>query len=197
MAERALKFYVERDLNRFCCTAGALDTCCVDKETSSPFLMSAVLLYELTGKEIYREYAEKAAYYFTSWMFHYQPVYGEETEIARYGVCVLGMTSVSAQHHHLDMHAGIVVPYLHRLAAITGDDRWNARADRMWRAVLQYIGDGTMKIHGVQRPVGSQNEALFHCRWTFTGGRRGDLNDWLVAWPCAFRLSVFAEEMKS
>ena len=194
LAERAMAFYMERDLDKFCCTAGALDTCCVDKETSAPFIMSGVLLYRLTGKEMYREYAEKAAYYFTSWMFHFQPVYGPEDEINVYGVCVKGLTSVSAQHHHLDMYAGIVVPYLRELAEITGDSRWRIRADMMWRAVLQYIGDGELVIHDVVRPVGSQNEALFHCRWNFQGGRRGALNDWLVAWPCAFRLSVLAAE---
>ena len=194
MAEKSMAFYMERDLDKFCCTAGALDTCCVDKETSAPFIMSGVLLYRLTGKDIYREYAEKAAYYFTSWMFHFQPVYGPEDEISIYGVCVKGLTSVSAQHHHLDMYAGIVVPYLRELAEITGDARWRTRADMMWRAVLQYIGDGELVIHDGIRPVGSQNEALFHCRWNFQGGRRGALNDWLVAWPCAFRLSVLAAD---
>lgn len=192
-AEKAMKFYVERDLDKFCCTAGALDTCCVDKETSAPFIMSATLLYELTGKDIYLEYGKKSAYYFTSWMFHYQPSYGSDSEISEYNVCIKGLTSVSAQHHHLDMYAGIVVPYIRKLADQTGDEAWRTRADMMWRAVLQYIGDGELEIHGVKRPVGSQNEALFHCRWAFGNSNRGCLNDWLVAWPCAFRMSVIAE----
>lgn len=64
----------------------------------------------------------------------------------------------------------------------------------MWCAVTQFIGDGKLTIHGEVRPVGSQNEALFHCRWDYETGKRGQLNDWLVAWPCAFRLSVLAEE---
>jgi len=194
MAEKALAFYVERDLDKFVCTAGALDTCCVDKETSTPFIISATMLYDITGKDIYRTIAEKAAYYFTSWMFHYQPVYGADSEIVRYGVCVKGLTSVSAQHHHLDMYAGLAVPYIRRVAEITGDDRWTIRAEMMWRSILQYIGDGELVIHDVVRPVGSQNEALFHCRWNFGGAERGNLNDWLVAWPCAFRLSILADE---
>lgn len=193
LAEKAMKFYVERDLDKFCCTAGALDTCCVDKETSIPLVMSAVLLYQLTGKEIYLINAQKAAYYFASWMFHYQPVYEADSEIVKYGVCVKGLTSVSAQHHHLDMYAGIAVPYLWKLAEMTGEERWKIYGDMMWRAILQFIGDGELVIHDVLRPVGSQNEALFHCRWNFWGGKRGTLNDWLVAWPCAFRLSVLAE----
>lgn len=197
MAEKAMKFYVERDIDNFCCTAGALDTSCVDKETSAPFIMSAILLYEVTGKDIYLEYGQKAAYYFTSWMFHYQPVYDADTEIAKYHVCIKGMTSVSTQHHHLDMYAGIVVPYLYKLAEYTGDEKFRVRADMMWSAILQYIGDGKLVIHDRVRPVGSQNEAVYHCRWAFEytheKGERGQLNDWLVAWPCAFRLSVLAE----
>ncbi|MBQ7982519.1 MAG: hypothetical protein IJ302_03040, partial [Clostridia bacterium] len=194
MAETAMRFYMARDLDKFVCTAGALDTCCVDKETSFPFIMSGVLLYEATGNPQYLEDAKKAAYYFTSWMFHYDPVYGDDSEIVRYGVTVKGLTSVSVQHHHLDMYAGIVVPYLRTLADLTGEEEWRVRADMMWRAVTQYIGDGTLKIHDVIRPVVSQNESLFHCRWGFGDGKRGQLNDWLVAWPCAFRLSVLAEE---
>ncbi len=38
MAEKALRLYVERDLNGFFCTAGALDTTCIDKETSIPLM---------------------------------------------------------------------------------------------------------------------------------------------------------------
>ena len=194
LAKRAMRFYMERDLDKFVCTAGALDTCCVDKETAFPFIVSGVLLYQTTGDAQYLEDAKRAAYYFTSWMFHYDPVYDADSEIHEYNVTVKGLTSVSAQHHHLDMYAGIVVPYLRTLASLTGDENWRTRADMMWRAVTQYIGDGERVIHGVTRPVGSQNEALFHCRWGFGEGKRGQLNDWLVAWPCAFRLSVLAEE---
>lgn len=197
MAEKAMLFYCKRDLDEFCCTAGALDTCCVDKETSAPLIMSGVLLYSLTQNDQYLEYAQKAAYYFTSWMFHYQPLYDAVAEIEKYEVCVRGLTAVSAQHHHLDMYAGIVVPYLRQLSDMTGDLKWRVRADMMWKAVLQCIGDGKRKIHGVLRPAGSQNEAIFHCPWTFGGVNtfaRGALNDWLVAWPCAFRLSVLEYE---
>jgi len=195
MAERAMELYMKRDLDKFCCTAGALDTACVDKETSAPYLMSALMLYEATGDSKYLTYAEKAAYYFSSWMFYYSPEYSEDSEIAKYKVCVKGLTSVSAQHHHLDMYAGIVVPYMYKLARYSENAHWQTIGDMMWRAVLQYISDGTLVVHDRVRPKGSQNEALFHCRWVFKGqGERGLLNDWLVAWPCAFRMSVIADE---
>ena len=190
-----MQFYMKRDLDQFYCTAGALDTCCVDKETASPFLMSAILLYELTGKQVYLEYGEKAAYYFTSWMFHYQPCYSEEDDICLYGVKIRGLTAVSAQHHHLDVYATILVPYLRKLAVYTQNDQWSIRADWMWRAASQLVGDGKKMIHGRIRPRGSQNEAIFQCHWASEGYVRGALNDWLVAWPCAFRLSALAEEL--
>ena len=198
MAEKALAFYMKRDMNHFCCTAGALDTSCVDKETSTPFLISAILLYEITKKDIYLEYGKKAAYYFTSWMYHYQPVYPASSDISQYHVSIKGLTSVSTQHHHVDMYAGIVVPYFYKLADFTGDYRFRVRGDMMWRAILPCIGDGTLKIHDMVRPIGSQNEAVFHCNWgtrgdSTYGGERGDLNNWLVAWPCAFRLYALAE----
>ena len=92
-----------------------------------------------------------------------------------------------------------MVPYMYKLAEYTGDERFRIRGEMMWRAVLQGIGDGEFSIHNRVRPVGSQNEAIYHCRWVFVNsheqGRRGSLNDWLVAWPCAFRLSVLAELM--
>lgn len=96
---------------------------------------------------------------------------------------------------------GIVVPYLYKLAGYTGDENFRLRSNMMWKAVLQCIGDGELLIHDRVRPVGSQNEAIFRCRWAFEGshgrGERGALNDWLVAWPCAFRLSVLADTMKT
>ena len=127
-------------------------------------------------------------------MFHYEPSYAESSDVRKYGVYIKGFTSVSAQHHHLDMYAALVVPYLKRLAEYTGDKNWSDRADMMWRAVLQFIGDGELKIHGVTRPAGSQNEAILQCAWGTSSGEKGKLNDWLVAWPCAFRLSALSEE---
>ena len=129
-------------------------------------------------------------------MFHYQPLYSEDSDLSRFGVCVKGLTSVSAQHHHLDMYAAITVPYLRRLAKYLGSEEWHVRAEMMWNAVLQFIGDGELTVHGKLRPIGSQNEAVYHCNWSFGEHQRGALNDWLVAWPCAFRLSVLADERR-
>ena len=44
--------------------------------TNLAIIISGILLYQLTGEKYYLTCAEKAAYYFTSWMYHYDPVYG-------------------------------------------------------------------------------------------------------------------------
>ena len=195
-AERALDFYVKRDLDQFVSAAGALDTCCVDKESSFPFLMSAVMLYGMTQKEIYRTVALKAAYYITSWMYHYQPVYDANSDVMRNGMSVKGLTAVSTQHQCLDSYAALAVPYIRRVGEIAKDERFTLRAEMMWRSVLQFIGNGEWEVHGRVRRVGSANEVVVQCRWFWDGKDRGSLNDWLVAWPCAFRLSVLASEFQ-
>jgi hypothetical protein len=78
-----------------------------------------------------------------------------------------------------------------RLAELTGNDAWREKALAIWTNGCQLISDGSLEINGRVRPVGGQNEAFFNCRWGF-----GDLpgksriNDWLVAWPGAFRLET-------
>jgi len=191
-AERALKFYYERDLANFFCTAGALDTRCIDKETSGALVMGGILLYEETGKREYLEIAKKAAYYFCSWMFHYNVLYAEESDFSVLGFHTLGGTSVSAQHHHIDPWGGLLVPWFVKLAKYTGNRRWTQRARLMWNHVIQLISDEAQpEIHGLKRPIGAQNEGFLHCHWgTAAAGR---VNDWLVAWPGAFRLNAIAE----
>lgn len=190
MAEKALRLYVERDLNGFFCTAGALDTTCIDKETSIPLIFSSVELYAITGKPVYLEYARKASYYFTSWMYQYNALYPADSDFERFGFSTLGGTAVSAQHHHIDAYGVMAVPSLLRLAEITGDDLWRQRAKALYDNTTQCISDGKTPIRGKIRPFGSQNEGFLHCNWSM---ERGSLNDWLVAWPSSFRLYAISE----
>lgn len=44
-------------------TAGALDTWCIDKESSMPLLRSALMLYDATGNRQYITKAENISYY--------------------------------------------------------------------------------------------------------------------------------------
>ena len=185
-ARRALRFYAARDLDAFRCTAGALDTYCIDKESSGPILRGALALYGIDGSEEWLLAAEKAAWYFTSWMFYFDALYPPSSDFSELGIRTLGATSVSAQHHHLDPWGALVVPDMLRLWKITGGGGWKARADLLWANAMQNLAPaGGKTVHGVKRGPGAQNEGYLHCRWGF-GKTTGYCNDWLVAWPQAF-----------
>lgn len=190
-AQRAFDFYVRRDLDEFTCTAGALDTVCVDKETSGALVIGGIQLYEATGDARYLEDARRAAYYFCSWMFYYDANYAPDSDFARYGWRTTGGTSVSAQHHHIDGWGAAMSGWLLRLARYTGDERWRLRARLLFANAAQCVAlhEGEL-VRGRKRPRGSQNEAYIHCRWglSATEPQPGSFNDWLVAWPGAFRL---------
>lgn len=196
-AQKAYLFYVQGDLLRFECTAGALDTHCIDKETSGAVLLSGIALYEATKKQEYLEYAELAAEYFCSWMYYYDVPCAADSDFARLGFRTMGGTSVSVQHHHIDPWGVWVVPSLHRLAQYTGKDKWRVRARMLFWGGTQLVTreDGVEAHPGLKRPAGSQNEAYLQSRWGWgcDAAQPGTVNDWLVAWPAAFRMHTLYE----
>ena len=193
-AERADRFYFVRDLDDFVVTAGALDCRCIDKEGAYPFVTASLDLYELTGNRTYLEMAEKAAYYFTSWMFFYDVPYPTEVEFDRVGYYTAGGTGVSTQHPVIDPWGVLLVPELVRLGRITGNKMWRDIAYRMWsNAILCINLDPSMLWHGHHRPWGMQSEAFFQSSWSrkiygFKPGERGRLNDMYAMWTSSFRL---------
>lgn len=188
---RAYDFYFERDLKNFACTAGALDTVCIDKETSGPMIIGAIVLYEQTRDSIWLERAEMAAYYFSAWMYYYNARYPESSDFSAHDYRTAGGTAVSTQHHHIDPWGAFIAPWLERLAKLTGDARWSERARLMWANACQCVSGEKTVMHGMLRPVGSQNEAYYQCRWHTESA--GTINDWLVAWPGAYRLCGICE----
>lgn len=195
-AIEAMDFYYARDLDNFVCTAGALDCASIDKETAYPFCTSALMLYDITKDEKYIERAEKAAYYFTSWMFFYEVLYKNGSEFTEYGYRTTGGTAISAEHHAIDAWGSVIVPELVRLAELTGEEKWLRIARLMWASAIQgmTLREGHL-IHGMQRPVGSHNEGFFQARWTKyrpTPEERGHFNDCLSAWCGAYRMHTVA-----
>ena len=192
-AKKSLDFYMKRDLDEFICTAGAIDCTCEDKETAGPVIIAALDLYEFTKDAKYLEYAEKASYYFASWMYAYDGYYGPEKEFTQYGYYTSGSTAVSVQHPALDQWGELMCCEWLRLADYTGDERWRKRALMMWYNATQCIADENNRtFHGLERPIGAQNEAFYQARW---GHRKncnesGHLNDWCVSWVNVFRLNV-------
>lgn len=190
-AKTSLRYYCRRDMSRFVCTAGALDTYCIDKETSAPILMGAMRLYEIEPYEEWLDWAQKAGWYFCSWMMHHDTINDPKTDFAVYSYHTLGGTSVSAQHHHLDPWGAMIVPEMLKLYEVTGDKHWKQRACLMWANAIQGIApEGGATLHGHYRHAGAQNEAYMHCRWGQPGETPASFNDWLVAWPQAFCMNT-------
>ncbi|MBR1609598.1 MAG: hypothetical protein IJ678_08300 [Kiritimatiellae bacterium] len=189
-ALRASDFYFARDLDRFLCTAGAIDCQCIDKETAWPFVSGSLALYRITGDRTHLERAEKAAWYFLSWMFFFDTVVGPETDFAKYGYHTTGGTAVSLEHQCIDPWGAIAVPDLVELADLTGNGDFRAFARLLWanslQGVTRRLGDF---IHDKQRPIGSQNEGFFQARYNKYRPvpDPGYFNDVLAPWPSAFR----------
>ncbi|NLG37586.1 MAG: hypothetical protein GX549_06180 [Clostridiales bacterium] len=190
VATDALAMYVRRDLDNMACNAGALDTNCVDCETSYALLEAANRLYEITGERRFLDIAVRTAQFAASWIFLFDVVAeeGSDFDIMRYRTT--GAGAVSTQHHHLHYATLYFIREWILLSRYTGDDRWLRYARLCWSAAQQLISDGTLTLHGMTRPRGSENEAYLQCRWCIAdnGGRRHYLSDWLVIWPVTFRL---------
>lgn len=192
--DKAMDFYYGRDLDNFVCNAGAIDCVCVDKESAYPFFESAVELYEATGDGKYLERALKAAYYLCSWLFVYDALYPPEAEFSQIGYHTAGGTAISAEHHAIDPYGAVMVNDFFKLSKFTGDEKWADIGRLIWRNATQAICTPQKRIwHGIERPIGGQNEGFFQTRWTkyrTDCNMRGHLNDYLGVWLSAFRLSA-------
>lgn len=190
-AKKAYQFYLSELKEKGFTTAGALDTWCIDKESSIALLRSAMRFYKLTNDKAYINDAVAISYYLSTWLWHYNEVYPQGDNFTEYDYHTFGGTSVSVQHNHLDPYAMYWIPEWIELAEITGDQQWQEKAIAIWQNGNQLVSDGTLTINGHTRPAGSQNEAYFESRWGFPSkGEFRRINDWLVAWPGAFRLET-------
>ena len=136
--------------------------------------------------------AERISYYLSTWLWHYKASYASDSDVTLHGYSTFGATSVSVQHHHLDVYALLWVGEWLRLAELTGNDVWRQKALAVWTNGCQLISDGSLEVNGLVRPVGGQNEAFFNCSWGHSWGNsdKSRMNNWLVAWPGAFRLET-------
>lgn len=191
-AIKASDFYYENFLNGFKCSGGAIDCQSVDRESAYPFLRSSMSLYRITNDEKYLERAKMAATFFTSFTVFYDALYPADSEFTKYGYSTQGATFVGAEHPATDPYGVITAPELYELSRLTKDKKWKIIADMMWKnGMLGITPDESYEMRGQHRPVGSQSEATFPCRWTKyrpTCEERGHFVDFLPAWVTAFRL---------
>lgn len=182
-------YYKELSDNGFT-TAGALDTYCIDKESASPLLEAALALYDVTKDAKYVACAEDVAWYISTWMMHYTAKYPADTTLAKIGYDTLGITAVSTAHNAVDQYCLRDVRSFLKLYDITGKKQWQERGTALWCAASQLISDGTLCIRGKVRPAGSQDEAVFQTRWGRPTLPPFNPSEWLVMWPCAFRMET-------
>ncbi len=192
-ALKAFRYYRQELLTNGYTAAGALDTFCVDKESSIPLFKSALALYELTKEPAYLEDAVTAAEYLSTWQWHHDIVWPKGTVLdgLQYHTC--GTTSVSTSHHHLDWYALVYADDMYRLGEYTGNCEWKERARAIYTNATQMVSDGTQNVLGKTRPAGGQDEGVLHTRWGW-GHRPFSVTEWLVAWPTAFRLDLIQME---
>jgi hypothetical protein len=190
-AVKAFDFYYSSLEENGFTTAGALDTYCIDKESSSPLLSTALNLYGITGDKKYAERAETIAWYLSSWMMHYSVKYESDTVLGRLGMDTFGLTVVSTGHQAVDVYALHDVCSFFRLAKITGNEEWKERALVFFHGASRFISDGTLCVMDRIRPAGTQDEALLHTRWTRPDVEHFMPNDAIITWFTAFRLEVF------
>ena len=197
-AKRAYLYYIAFFKKNGFSTDGTLDTRCIDRESAYPLLTSAIGLYKITKDDTYLNDAVDVSYYLSTWLWHYNVNYAEGDVLQQYGYKTLGATSVSTQRHYFDTFACRWVNDWRELAKLTDDSQWSEKAEAIWRNSCQLVGDGKLKINGHIRPVGSQSDAYYGSSWQTraTGDgippvvSKNRINDWLVAWPCAFRLET-------
>ncbi len=189
-ARIAFDFYMGQLLSDGYTTAGALDTWCIDCESAMPLLRAAMLLFEVTGDKMYIDHAESVSYYLATWQWHYNASYPASNDFTIYGYNTFGASGTSVQHHHISSYTVCMVEYWIELSILTKNPVWKERALALWRNSAQLISDGTLLIHNRIRPRGSQNEAFFQSNWSFDKDKSESINDWLVAWPSAFRLET-------
>jgi len=189
-AIRAFEFYYNEFDQTGYTTAGALDSYCIDKESSGPFLRAALLLYNVTRVDNYLKCAEAIANYLSTWQWHYSTKFPDDSILGQYKYDTLGGTAVSTAHNAMDPWALYYVEALKELASLTGNMMWGHRAKAIWCNGTQFISDGTLCVRGKVRPAGSQDESFRHTRWGRTDGRIFVPCEWMPAWMGAFRLET-------
>lgn len=188
-AQKAFDFYINQFKELGYTSAGALDTWCIDCESAFPMLRSAILLYHATKNKKYLIEADEISYYIATWQWVYDVVKPLDDDFTKYSYHTFGASGVSTQHHHVSSYAVCIVADWLELSELINKPIWKERAIALWRNSSQLISDGSLIVHDLVRPEGSQNEAFFQCGWKFITDT-SSINDWLVAWPSAFRLEV-------
>ena len=189
--DNAFKYYYESDINHFRCFGGAMDCASIDKEGIHPYFTSAKLMYEATNDSSYLDYARKAAWYFVSWLYIQNPVYDADDDLTVFGIKPAGANIVGVEHPAVDEYGAILLGEFLWLSRVDNEPLWREVAELIWRNGTQAFADENHLVwNGLERPLGSKNEALFPSQWSkyrTKEYKRGSINNHLTAWQGVYR----------
>ncbi|MCZ8519524.1 MULTISPECIES: hypothetical protein [Paenibacillus] len=157
-----------------------LDARCEDKEAGMYFFLAAYELYTLTGREQHREWAEIAADWILTFVFHWNPVYDRGTAFRERDFKAAGWPGVSVQNHHLDVY--FPTYELWKFGSMTGSTQYES----MGRMSFEAMGQGICTQPGEYgfSTIGEQGEGFFQTHWN----GRGHSNTWNPSWVIALVL---------
>lgn len=192
--EKAMAYYYEKDFDHFRCFGGAMDCASIDKEGIHPYFTVSKYMYEQTGDKKYLDYARKAAWYFTSWIYIHNPIYDEDDDLTVFNVRPAGSNIVGVEHSASDEYGAILMDDYLWLSKVDNEPLWREVAELIWRNGTQgFAYEGRTVWHGLERPVGGKSEAIFPNIWSkyrILPNKRGSINDHLTAWGGIYRTST-------
>ena len=195
--EKAFRYYYEKDIDHFRCYGGAMDCSSVDKEGIQPYFTTAKYMYEQTGDKRYLDYARKAAWYFTSWIYIHNPIYKDTDDLTVFNWKPAGANIVGIEHPAVDEYGALLLSEYIWLSKVDNEPLWREVAELIWRNGTQgFAYEGRTVWHGLERPIGSKNEAVFPSEWSkyaSVGRKRGSVNDHLTAWGGIYRTASVLE----
>lgn len=197
LIERAFDYYYTKDINHFRCFGGAMDCASIDKEGVQPYFTTAKYMYEVTGDEKYLDYARKAAWYFTSWIYIHNPLYDADDDLTIHNWKPAGANIVGVEHAALDEYGALLIGEYLWLAKVDNEPLWREVAELIWRNGTQgFAYEGKTIWQGLERPIGSKNEAIFPSEWSkyhTVGNKRGSINNHLTTWAGVYRMASVYE----
>ncbi len=195
--DKAFDYYYTKDINHFRCFGGAMDCASIDKEGVQPYFTTAKYMYEVTGDEKYLDYARKAAWYFTSWIYIHNPIYDADDDLTIHNWKPAGANIVGVEHSAVDEYGALLIGEYLWLAKVDNEPLWREIAELIWRNGTQgFAYEGNTVWQGLERPIGSKNEAIFPSEWSkyhTVGNKRGSINNHLTTWAGVYRMASVYE----
>ena len=199
--EKAFDYYYKTDIDKIRCYGGAMDCASIDREGAQPFFTASKYMYEQTKNEKYLEYARKAAWYFASWLYIHNPIYGNRDDLTLLNWKPAGGSIVAVEHPAVDEYGALLIGEYLWLSKVDNEPLWREVAELIWRNGTQgFAYDGRTVCHGMIRPIGAKSETIYPTRWSryaSVGRQRGSVNDHLTAWGGIYRAASFNELSES